>query len=78
MVLGYKLNYQSLNLSGTGFFEREIEIKFRVRDLDEDFQDEFRCFNPEYPVNPVKKVFLKDFEVLLPIFVPERDLSVFP
>ncbi|MCK4468821.1 MAG: hypothetical protein KAU60_10755 [Desulfobacterales bacterium] len=30
-----------------------VEIKRKVRDFDGDLQDEFRCFNPEYPVNPV-------------------------
>ncbi len=42
-----------------GFFinfgERKIEIKRKVKDFDKDLQDEFWCFNPEYPVNPVKK-----------------------
>ena len=36
-----------------------VEIKRKVKDFDEDLQDEFWCFNPEYPVNPVKEVFFE-------------------
>ena len=28
-------------------------------DFDKDLQDEFWCFNPEHPVNPVKKSLFK-------------------
>ena len=31
----------------------QVEIKRKVRNFDADLQDEFWCFNPEYPVNPV-------------------------
>ena len=36
-----------------------VEIKRKVKDFDEDLQDEFWCFNPEYRVNPVKEVFFE-------------------
>ena len=33
----------------------QVKYKGKVRDFDEDLQDVFWSFNPEYPVNPVKK-----------------------
>ena len=47
----------------------------KVRDFDEDLQDEFWCFNPEYPVNPVKKVFFERPELLQNIYYFYRNES---
>jgi len=58
--------YRVYNRMGYGFLglinfgERKVEIKRKVRNFDDGFQDDFSSFNPEYPVNPVKKVSLKD------------------
>jgi len=35
--------------------EWKVTIKRKIRDFDEDLQDEFWYFNPEYLVNPVEK-----------------------
>ena len=43
----------------------------KVKDFDEDLQNEF-CFNPEYPVNPVKKVSLKGLNCYVIINLKSR------